>query len=189
MDRFYHLHPEQISEGLFSVKLPEGSSGSYKVFADIVRGTGFPEAMVGAISLPDVNGGPYSGDDSGVNASAFEPSAELTTASPRAHGCRMVWEQDRTPLRAGQVSWLRFRVEDAQHKPVDDLEPSMGMTGHAEFVRSDFSVFAHIHPAGSVPMASLMMAQQHSGLAMNHASPRNPIAFGRGRHGRSLSRS
>jgi len=39
------------------------------------------------------------------------------------------------------------------------LEPYMGMAGHAEFVRSDFSVFAHVHPSGSVPMASLKLAQ------------------------------
>jgi hypothetical protein len=35
----------------------------------------------------------------------------------------------------------------------------MGMAGHAAFVRSDCSVFAHIHPAGSVSMAALQLAQ------------------------------
>jgi hypothetical protein len=170
MDRFYHLHPEQISEGLFSVKLPDVARGSYKVFADIVRGTGFPETMVSEINLPAVPGGPYAGDDSGVSAPAFEPSAQLTATSPLVDGGRMVWEQDATPLKAGQASWFRFRVEDANHKSVDDLEPYMGMMGHAEFARSDFSVFAHIHPAGSVSMASLMIAQQDTGLAMDHTS-------------------
>jgi len=121
--------------------------------------------------LPDVNGEPLSGDDSGVDASA-EQSSGAATVSPLADGGRMVWEQDGTALRAGQVSWLRFRTEDAEHKPVNDLEPYMGMAGHAEFVKSDLSVFAHIHPAGSVPMASLMIAQKDSGLAMDHGSMR-----------------
>ena len=58
----------------------------------------------------------------------------------------------------------------AQHKPAEDLEPYMGMAGHAEFVRSDLSVFAHVHPAGSVPMASLMIAQKDSGLPTDHWS-------------------
>ena len=44
------------------------------------------------------------------------------------------------------------------------------MAAHAQFVRSDFSVFAHIHPAGSVPMASLMVAQEDFGLPMDHSS-------------------
>jgi hypothetical protein len=33
----------------------------------------------------------------------------------------------------------------------------MGMTGHAAFVKTDGSVFAHIHPNGSVSMAAVMM--------------------------------
>jgi hypothetical protein len=82
----------------------------------------------------------------------------------------MVWDQDSSPLKAGQLSWFRFHLEDAQHKSVSDLEPYMGMAGHAEFVKSDLSVFAHIHPAGSVPMASLMIAQKDSGLPMDHGA-------------------
>ena len=173
MDRFYHLHPEQADDGSFTLKLPVIPLGKYKIFADIVRGTGFPETMVSEIDLPDVNGEPFSGDDSGVDASA-EQSSGAATVSPLADGGRMVWEQDGTALRAGQVSWLRFRTEDAEHKPVNDLESYMGMAGHAEFVKSDLSVFAHIHPAGSVPMASLMIAQKDSGLAMDHGSMRAP---------------
>jgi hypothetical protein len=170
MDRFYHLHPDEIREGVFKAKLPPVSSGSYKVFADIVRATGFPETMVSEITLPAVTGGPYTGDDSGVSISAFEPLAHFATVSPLADGDRMVWDQDGSSLKAGQVYWFRFHVEDAQNRPAEDLEPYMGMEGHAEFVKSDLSVFAHIHPTGSVPMASLMIAQRDSGLPMDHAS-------------------
>jgi hypothetical protein len=41
----------------------------------------------------------------------------------------------------------------------------MGMAGHAAFVRSDCSVFAHVHPAGSVSMAALQLAQASLPLA------------------------
>jgi hypothetical protein len=175
MDRFYHLHPEQINDGSFTATLPAVSAGRYKIFADIVRGTGFPETMVSEINLPDLTGQPLSGDDSEANTSAFETAAQTSVISELADGSRMFWQQDGPPLKAGQVSWLRFRIEDAQHKPVNDIEPYMGMAGHAEFVKSDFSVFAHIHPAGSAPMASLLIAQKDAGLAtndgaMDHAS-------------------
>jgi hypothetical protein len=50
-------------------------------------------------------------------------------------------------------------VEDANGKPVPDLDPYMGMAGHAEFIRSDFSVFAHVHPDGSIPMAAYNLAE------------------------------
>lgn len=170
MDRFYHLHPEQIGEGLFRTKLPAIPSGSYKVFADIVRGTGFPETMVSEVTLRETSGESFTGDDSGVSTSTFVVPAETTTVSPLPDGGRMIWEQDSTELKTGHVSWFRFRVENAEHRPASDLEPYMGMAGHAEFVRSDFSVFAHIHPAGSVPMASLMMAETDSGLPMDGAT-------------------
>jgi hypothetical protein len=81
----------------------------------------------------------------------------------------MVWEQDQAALKAGQTSKFRFRVEDADCDDAKDLELYMGMAGHAEFVKSDLSVFAHIHPAGSVPMAFLGAAPQ-SGMSMDHRS-------------------
>jgi hypothetical protein len=173
LDRFYHLHPTETDDGSFTVKLPEMPAGKYKIFADIVRGTGFPETLVSEIDLPDVKGEPFSGDDSGATASALEPSptpVEQASVAQLPDGDRMVWEQNQGPLKAGQVAWFRFRVEDAAHQPVTDLEPYMGMAGHAVFVQSDLSVFAHVHPAGSVPMASLMIVQQDFGVPMDHGS-------------------
>ena len=171
MDRFYHLHPEQMRDGTFTLSLPAIPSGDYKMFADIVRGTGFPETLVAETHLPDVTAAEsVSGDDSGITALSFESSSPTKIVSPLGDGDYMIWEQDIATLKAGQTTWFRFRVEDSQHRRVNDLEPYMGMDGHAEFVRSDFSVFAHIHPAGSVPMASLMIAQKDSGLLMDHGS-------------------
>src|SRR5262249_31001750 len=40
-----------------------------------------------------------------------------------------------------------------------DLQPYMGMRGHAAIVREDGQVFAHVHPIGSVSMAALALAQ------------------------------
>jgi len=169
MDRFYHLHPQQVNDASFSVKLPALPSGDYKIFADIVRGTGFPETMVSEINLPDITAGLLSNDDSGVSASTFDSPVQTTTVSPLPDGGRIIWEQVGPALKARQTSWFRFRVEDAQHNAATDLEQYMGMAGHAEFVKSDMSVFAHIHPAGSVPMASLMIAQKDYALTMNHS--------------------
>ena len=41
-----------------------------------------------------------------------------------------------------------------------DLQPYMGMAGHLVIVRRDLSVFSHIHPAGSVPMAALALLEK-----------------------------
>jgi hypothetical protein len=39
----------------------------------------------------------------------------------------------------------------------------MGMAGHAAFVKTDGTVFAHTHPEGSAAMAALMLANDKDG--------------------------
>jgi hypothetical protein len=151
------------------VRLPAVSSGEYKVFAEIVRATGFPETMVSKISIPEVAGQPLCGDDSAVSTSPFEPAVQRTNISVLPDGGRMIWERDQATLKAGQTSKFRFLVEDVNGNAAKDLEPYMGMAGHAQFVDSDLSVFAHIHPTGSVPMSSLS-AQQNFAMPMDHGS-------------------
>lgn len=163
MDRFYHLHPEQMPDGSFALDLPSLDAGHYKIFADVVRETGFPDTMVSEMDLPQIAGKSLAGDDSDVSAAAFNAS-NPAQVSPLADGGRMVWERDSSAPAIGKLTWFRFKVEDKDGKPVNDLEPYMGMAGHAVFVRSDENVFAHIHPAGSVPMAALAATQSDSGM-------------------------
>jgi hypothetical protein len=76
----------------------------------------------------------------------------------------MVWENVDTPPIVGRLNFFRFRLVDNHGNPVSDLQPYMGMAGHAVFVRSDRQVFAHVHPAGSIPMAALDIAQKDAGI-------------------------
>jgi hypothetical protein len=82
----------------------------------------------------------------------------------------MIWERDSSPLRANVPMSFHFRIEDRNGRAAQDLEPYMGMAGHAAFVRSDCSVFAHVHPAGSVSMAALQLAQASLPLAHPRAN-------------------
>ena len=158
MDRFYHLHPESKEKNVFTEQLPALPAGHYQIFADIVRASGFPDTMTAEIDLPDVPGQPMTGDDSVASGPALPGSLQSADAFKLADGGRMVWQHDALPIRARVPLWFRFRVEDAEGKPAQDLEPYMGMPGHAEFVSFDRSVFAHVHPEGSVAMAALTLA-------------------------------
>src|SRR5690242_6781931 len=160
MDVFWHLHPERVGSGTFRQNLPAMPAGHYQIFADVVLNTGFPVTMVGQLDLAsDVRGQPVSGDDSGIAANAIASEANTTAEYPLSGGGRVVWERDPQPLRSGVPVILRFRVRDQAGKPAEDLEPYMGMAAHAAIVRSDGSVFVHVHPTGSVPMASFELAQ------------------------------
>jgi hypothetical protein len=82
------------------------------------------------------------------------------------------------PVR--KASWFRFRVEDAGGA-AQPIESYMGMMGHAAFMRTDGSTFAHVHPTGSVPMASVAAleggaADPHAGHVM-HADGVTEVAF------------
>ncbi len=71
----------------------------------------------------------------------------------------MTWERTSSPLKANTAMNFTFSVQTKEGEPAQDLQPYLGMAGHAEFVRSDMSAFAHVHPAGSVAMAALELAQ------------------------------
>jgi hypothetical protein len=177
MDVFWHLHPERAGSGTFRQNLPSMPAGHYQIFADVVLNTGFPVTMVGQLDLAsDVRGQPLSGDDSGIAANTATSDANTSAEYPLGDGGHMVWERDPQPLRASVPLILRFRVTDRAGNPAQDLEPYMGMAAHAAIVRSDGSVFVHVHPTGSVPMASFELAQASlpDGLA---GSPLAPMAM------------
>jgi len=170
MTSFWHLHPQEVSGADFSQALPGLPPGHYRVFADIVHKTGFPETQVGEMDLPAIagieNGGiPHTNDDAGSNhLVAADKVFELSD------GYYMIWERDPRPLKANQAIWFRFRVEDSKGNPATDMESYMGMAGHAAFIRDDGQVFAHVHPAGSISMAAAELAQTNGGSSANPSS-------------------
>jgi hypothetical protein len=166
-DYFLHLHPERDANGFFSHNLPDLPAGHYRIFADVVNNSGLAVTMIGQTDLPQVSGSALQGDDSDVAAQAATDDSRIL--SPLTGG-RMIWDRGSEPIHARTALELKFRVEDSHGAPVGDLEPYMGMAGHLVVLKSDGSVFAHVHPAGSVAMASLELAQRSLGSPSSSAS-------------------
>jgi hypothetical protein len=171
MEKMWHLHPDRAEDGSFAVRLPEMPAGKYQLFADIVDKNGFPWTLVADMDLPHIAGSPLSGDDSDWTGDRLTTPLLETTIARLPDEARIVWERDDLPLKANSPASFKFRVEGKDGLPARDLEPYMGMAGHAEIVCSDLSVFAHIHPNGSVSMAALDLAQ--AGL-MTQPAPGGP---------------
>jgi hypothetical protein len=161
MDDFYHLHPEEPAAQTFTETLPAMAGGSYAVFADIVRESGFPDTMTAQIEVPATDkGAPLLGDDSSAKALPIPAGAASTSKAQLGTDEQVKWVLGTQALQAQKPTLLRFQVVDKNGAPARDLEPYMGMAGHLVILRRDLSVFAHVHPAGSVPMAALMLLQK-----------------------------
>jgi hypothetical protein len=166
LDAILHLHPERTGPGAFVQTLPAAAPGSYRLFADVVHASGLPETLTAALELPP--GGSAPGGDDAVGAA---PSGSAGPTAVLADGTRVTWLRDGDgPLPLARALWFRFRVDDRDGRPARDLEPYMGMAGHAVFVARDLSVFAHVHPSGSVPMADLTLANPDAVHAMHAAA-------------------
>ena len=58
---------------------------------------------------------------------------------------------------------VRFTLLDAAGQPATDMRPYLGMAGHAAFVKTDGTAFAHTHPDGSAAMPAMMLANAEMG--------------------------
>lgn len=171
MERMWHLHPEFAGNGEFTQALPPMPAGSYKLFADVVHASGFPETPVADFTLPAaVEGKPITGDDAEGSAPPLSAFAPERIVFPLRYGHRMVRLNAAGPIFTKDMQHLAFEVQDSAGHPVADLEPYMGMAGHAEVLLADASVFAHVHPSGTVPMASLALTAESKSIASGHQS-------------------
>lgn len=159
LDAFYHLHPAVATNG-YEVRLPPMPAGKYRVFADIVHESGFPETPTGEVTIPEglltaVSATPDGALTAVAAAASRAASSDDSWAAPLPDGLRMIWDRPAT-LTAHKPISLDFRLVDAAGKSVAGMELYMGMAGHAVVARTDLAVFAHLHPMGTVPMAALM---------------------------------
>jgi hypothetical protein len=171
LDVVYHLHPEQTMPGEFQLEMPSVPAGLYQVYVDVVHATGFPETLATQVQLPKITGRPLAGDDAKGTAPALSSLRGMPNGCPidpvagarfsLPDGFTMVWTNAaKLPAKTPQV--FEFSLLDVSGKPAADMALYMGMLGHAAFVKEDGTVFAHVHPSGTVSMAALMMAAEQN---------------------------
>jgi len=149
-----HLHPVMRDSNTFLAALPPVPPGRYRLFADVVHENGFARTLVDTVRLPPPGASwrPTDADD------AWWVSRQPSAISDRLRveledRSTMTWERDSTPLVAGRDLDLRFTVTAPDGRPAV-LEAYMGMASHAVIARDDGAVFVHLHPAGTIAMAS-----------------------------------
>jgi hypothetical protein len=179
-DVFAHLHPSRIDSVDYEVKLPDLPEGSYLVFGDVVRWSGFTETFKDTVFIPKkfekpitpkmlyTNSGTLFRDPddtyiitNSVNDNKNPLTGKISivcgkpgTEMKLSDGSTATWQHvANTPFEANQIYPLTFLIKDPSGKPAK-LQPYMGMTGHAVVMKYDGSVYVHLHPVGTYSMAS-----------------------------------
>jgi len=159
---FAHLHPIFDGKTTFSTAIPPLPPGRYQLFGDITFETGQTRTLTGSVDLTRDDsalaeaGTPADADDVWTNVPGVQRRDRATTVDTLQDGSTMEWIADSTSIRAGQETTLRFRVRNSIGA-LATLQPYLGMSAHAVIMRTDGSVFIHLHPAGTISLAAQQM--------------------------------
>jgi hypothetical protein len=163
LDAIAHLHPRRAADGSFTQAAPPLPGGAYRLFGDVVHANGLDETVTTSLDLgdgADRAAGALDADRFDQDDAVAQLPRAATVQAPAfafADGSGSLrWVDARTP-RAGQTVVLAVEAAGADGRPLAGVEPYMGMAGHAMIVARDGTVFAHIHPTGSVPMAAMAL--------------------------------
>jgi hypothetical protein len=124
---FQHVHPVRDSAGVWRVSLDLGRAGTYRVFADFV-----PAAREGSVTL---------GADLAVPGPYVPAPLPAPAPTGRVGGYEVALHG--TP-RAGHESELEFTVQRGG-RPVTDLQPYLGASGHLVSLRTGDLAYLHTH--------------------------------------------
>jgi hypothetical protein len=150
---FAHLHPSTTDSVSFVSALPPLPAGRYRVYGDIVHESGFTETLSTKVDLPEQSAPSARASDTD-DASHFASTPPNRTSANLEDGSVMTLDRGSSFVEGRDAS-LRFTVVGSDGKPLS-LEPYIGMTGHAVVSRDDGAVFVHLHPAGTISIASQM---------------------------------
>ncbi len=157
MGAFAHLHPSTSDSVTFPSALPPLPSGKYRVFADIVHESGFTQTLVTGVDVPAAVQSTRLPTATGNGDDAWFAGPVVKGASTFAidSATMIEWTGVGAKLVAGRAAPLTFEIRNTDGSAAT-LEPYMGMPGHAVVARKDGAVFVHLHPAGTISMASQM---------------------------------
>lgn len=138
MQHFEHIHPEQQTDGTWSIDVTLPKAGYYKVLSDFVPGGGAAQL----IARPLVTAG-YTGDLIGDSARLVADTVLTKTVGDITATLSL----DPPAFVAGLYGHLNYRLTDtATGRPISDLQPYLGAFGHTLVMSEDGVSYVHAHP-------------------------------------------
>jgi len=138
MEYFQHIHPEEQTDGTWSIDVTLPKAGYYKILSDFMPNGGSSQF----IARPLVTAG-YTGDLAGASAHLVPD----TVSSKTVDGITATLAYDPTVFNAGQYVHLNFHLTDATTgRPITDLQTYLGAFGHTLIMSEDMVDYVHSHP-------------------------------------------
>lgn len=138
---FSHTHPPRTGPGRFSAALTPDRPGRYTLYAEIERRDSGTQVL---------------SHDFELGGAATAAPAQFAGLGPReAGGMQVTVQSSVSALAAGRQATFTFSFSQ-NGKPVNDLQPWLGMAGHMIARGDDGALFAHIHAVGPMAPAGLM---------------------------------
>ena len=133
LKEFYHIHPEQQTDGTFKTTFSFPNGGYYRLYADLSP-KGYSQIVKDFTQI-------VVGTERAKELLKIDNKFEKTI-----DGLRVVMNPD-AALESGKEVMLNFQVFDAAtEKPVTDLEKYLGEYAHFVIISEDLRDFVHAHP-------------------------------------------
>jgi hypothetical protein len=134
---FYsHIHPPRVAPGRYAIGLTPDRPGRYTAYAEIQRQDSGTQVLA---------------RDFTVGGGAAAPAPQFSGPGQRTiDGMQVNVSSSLAQLKAGRQTTFTFSFSK-DGRPVDDLQPWLGMGGHLIARGDDGAIFAHVHALG--PMA------------------------------------
>src|SRR5258708_14099302 len=144
MEYFQHIHPEEQSDGTWTIDATLPKPGYYKVLSDFLPSGGSSQF----IARPLVTGG-YTGDLAGDSAHLV-PDANLTKT---VEDITATIAYDPSTCVVGLYCHLNYYLTDsATSRPITDLQTYLGAFGHTLILSEDMVDYVHSHPLDILAM-------------------------------------
>ncbi len=160
-ETFAHLHPlrhQEDDEDVFTSELPALPPGDYQLFADVTHESGLTQTLTNIVRIDaadGANGGrAFADPDDSLDRAAPQPPSDIQLPG----GFRLS-PAFSPSFRANEETTLRFNITTTNGQPAV-LEPYLGMYGHLIIENDEGTVFNHLHPLGTISMASQRLFAQ-----------------------------
>ena len=149
-----HLHPNRndADNNLFEVVLPDIKYGKYYLYMDITLESGFSTTLINQIDY----------DVENIQKIKYDYLISDIDDSYISNDFNYIikWLNEKKYFNINEDINLTFQTQNLMGHPTV-IEPYIQMGGHGAILKNDHSIFIHIHPIGTISMASQELYNQN----------------------------